>query len=494
VAAAPIVLTLVSAALYSLAFPPLSFSALAWVALVPLFVAAATVPPRRAAACGMLWGVALGVGVGWCLPGMLDRYFGLSPLVGWAALVAVGIGHAGIYVAVFAAWLSWLARRGAGPLAIAAGWGVCEFARSRLLIGNPWALLGYSQVGVSPVMQLADVAGPYGVGVLVAAANAALAGILAPALRPRRPFAALAAVAAALAASLVYGEWRLGQTFASGEPLAVTIVQGAVERAFRWQPEYRTLGLDRYVALTEAAAPPAPGLVVWPENAVDFYLQDPSAERDTLLGAARGLRSDLILGGPSYAYGPAGIRYHNSVWLVRAGRLAGRYDKVRLVPFAEASALAAGGRFEPGRGVHTLRAGPARVGAFVCFEAMYPELVRRFAQGGAEVLANLSNDAWFGSGAPAEHHLRIASVRAIENRRYLLRATTTGISAVIDPYGRIVARSRFGAPAVLRETIRASRVQTPYQRWGDSAAWLAVAFALASTLWHARAAVVPQRR
>jgi apolipoprotein N-acyltransferase len=113
---------------------------------------------------------------------------------------------------------------------------------------------------------------------------------------------------------------------------------------------------------------------------------------------------------------------------------------------------------------------------------MYPELVRRFAIGGAEVLANLSNDSWFGAAAPARHHLEIASVRAIENRRYLVRATTNGFSAVIDPYGRVVARATFGSPEVLTEPVRMSRVRTLYQRWGDAVAWLALAVALAGSV------------
>ena len=105
---------------------------------------------------------------------------------------------------------------------------------------------------------------------------------------------------------------------------------------------------------------------------------------------------------------------------------------------------------------------------------MYPELVRRFADAGAEILANLSNDDWFGSRAAARHHLAIASVRAIENRRFLVRATSNGYSAIVDPHGRIVSRSGFGDPEVLSAIIYRSNAKTPYQRWGDAVAWLAI--------------------
>jgi len=177
------------------------------------------------------------------------------------------------------------------------------------------------------------------------------------------------------------------------------------------------------------------------------------------------------------------------VFLIRRGKLAGRYDKIRLLPFAEEAEF--GGRFsqeqltyEPGRHPHMLRAGDVRVGAFLCFEAMYPDLVRGFALQGAEVLANPSNDDWFGNAAPARHQLDIATVRAIENRRYLVRPTATGFSAIIDPYGHAVVLSGFGTPEVLTGSIRPSQTQTPYQRWGDAAAWIAVGFAIAVSLYH----------
>jgi apolipoprotein N-acyltransferase len=175
------------------------------------------------------------------------------------------------------------------------------------------------------------------------------------------------------------------------------------------------------------------------------------------------------------------------VFLVRRGKVAGRYDKIRLLPFAEVNHFAQlfpglHDHYEPGRLTQMLRATAARVGAFVCFEAMYPALVRDFARKGAEVLANPSNDSWFGDAAPARHELDIASVRAIENRRYLIRATTTGISAVIDPYGRVMAMSEFGSPAVLTASVYRSHARTPYQRWGDSVCWGALFFTLVASL------------
>jgi apolipoprotein N-acyltransferase len=493
----PVVLTLLSAVLYGLCFPPVSLAPLAWIALVPLLAAASRTRPGIAAACGVLWGVAAAYGVGWWFPGMLASFFGLPVLLGWAGFFAVSTLLAGVYFGAFGAWVSWLSRRGAAsPLRIAAGWGACEFARATLLVANPWALLGYSQVSSTRLVQIADLAGPYGIGMLVAAVNTCLAGLLVPALRGRRPLAAWATVAAALVGALVYGEWRLGQTFGDGELVRVAIVQGAVTRAFRAQAGAAAAHVRRYVELTRQASGVRPELVVWPEYAVDVYLQEDSPERAAVLQVAHDLQTDLILGGAHYRDGSGSARYHNSVFVVRRGRLAGRYDKLRLLPFAEERPrwwplVPRGETYEPGPGPSALATSRVRIGAFLCFESMYPELVRQLVGAGAEALANLSNDYWFGHAAPARHQLESASLRAIENRRYLLRATPTGFSAVIDPHGRALALSGFGVAEVLAGTIRASHAETPYQHWGDAACWLALAVVIGSadfglTAWRRR--------
>ncbi len=486
----PFLLTVLSALLYALSFPPVSFFPLAWVALVPFFLSASMVRPIYAAGYGILWGILAAYGVGWWFPEMLAHYFAVSLLVGWLGFFAMSIVLAGVYYGAFAAWLSWLAhRQAANPLVIAAGWGTCEFARANLLVGNPWALSVYSQVPLPWLMQLADATGPYGIGMLIGAVNALVAGLCLPALRGGRAAISSIGIVAVFGFAFLYGEWRLSQTFATSEPVEVAVIQGAIERQSRWNPEHRTASLDRYLALTKEVAATRPRLIFWPEYAVDFYLQEEVPERQALLSMTRDLGADLILGGPSYGYGVSDLFYRNSVFLLRRGRLTGRYDKIRLLPFAEEAEF---GRrlfqeqltYEPGRRLHTLQAGDAQIGAFVCFEAMYPDLARTLALQGAEVFTNPANDDWFGYAAPAQHHLDIATVRAIENRRYLVRPTTTGYSAIIDPHGQTVVRSSFGTPAVLTGAIRLSQAQTPYQRWGDATAWIAVVWVTAVSLYH----------
>lgn len=468
---------------YAASFPPLAWPPAAWVALVPLLVACAALSPARAALAGMCWTAALGAGVAWFLPDMLSRYFALGAVQSWLGAGAVGALN-GIYVSAYAAWVSCLARRrAANPLLLAGGWLVCEFGRAHGVLGSQWALAAYSQVSCAPLIQIADLAGPYGIGMLIAAVNAGIAALAAPALRGRRPRLAATAIAAAVAAVVLYGQWRLGQSFADGAEVSVAIVQAGAPPL---EPSQKGARLARYAELTESTAAPA-DLVIWPEYAVEAYLEEPSPARAAVLGLSRRTHADLILGGPHYTPSPAGTRYHNSAYVVGGGRLAGRYDKHRLVPFAEEDRLAwlLGARptsYSPGTGPAILAASGIRIGASLCLETMFPEVVRQSARDGAEVLVNLSNDAWFGHAAPARHQLEIAALRAVESRRFLLRAAATGFSAVVDPHGRIAAQSELDADQVLVATVRASHAHSPYERWGDAFAWAVIAAVAGATL------------
>lgn len=471
-------LTVVSALLYAAAFPPLSLGWLAWVALAPLFAALANSTLIGGVVLGTLWAGIATIGVGWCFPHMVASYFGAPSIVGWAALLLLAFVLAGGFFAAFGAWLAWMTSRGGtSPLLVAAAWGACELARGRALVG--WALAGYSQVDAAPLIQLAEIAGPYGVGILIAGVNAGLAGLFVPCLRGRFPWTERAAVVAALAAALAFGHARLGDEVGTGEPVRVAALQGAVGGP---APAGAALGeakLARYLELTARAAARGPAIVVWPENAVEFPLVAglPAARR--LRDATRDLEPDLLLGAPSVEIDDQRAVYRNSVYLLRRGVPRGRYDKLRLVPLAEAPLplLRGGfaGRLAPGgapRAIET-RAGLAAV--FLCYEAMYPEVVRRVASApGVALLINPASDAWFGFEPPARHYLDITRVRAIENRRALVRAASTGYSAVVDPFGRVLARGTMSSPGVVEASLRVAHVPTFYRTWGDLVAWTAV--------------------
>jgi apolipoprotein N-acyltransferase len=472
-----------SAALYGLAFAPVpGAAAAAWVALVPFFAATASLRPLGAAGLGLFYGVGLGVATcGW-LPAMLQHYFGLDAAGSALASGAAFVAFCGVHFAAFAAWLAALAWRGpVSPLLVACGFAACEWARASLGVGNPWALLAYSQVDVRPLLQLADLAGPWGIGWLLAFANALGAGVLVAALRPRRPLASAGLLALLIAAALAYGTARLGTDFTSSPPAKVALVQGGIARpdadpgrdAVRSRAE-----LETYLTLSaEAVAAAQPALVVWPEGALDFSPFELTQRSLRLRDAAKALGADLLLGAPRRD--EAGGR-RNAMVLLRGGRVATVHDKLELMPFAERTVLGLGrDAVAPGEEIRLLPSAELRLGAAICSEGMGPAYSRRLVAAGATALANPSNDYWFTSIGAARQQLAKARFRAVETRRPVLRATSTGYSAIVDAKGDLVALSGFGGAEWLAGEVAPSTGITVHQRAGAAfgPALLALCFA-----------------
>lgn len=496
-----ILLLATSALLYAVLLPPFELSTLAFVALVPLLYVLCTSSPGRGFGHGLLWAVMATAAVAWWFPAMLERYFDLSPAWAWLGLVGLGALVVGLPYACFGFFVSWSVERGGlHPLTVASAWGMTEWVRANGPVANPFAQLVYSQSPETAIAQAADLAGPYGVGMLIVAVNASIAGLLLAPLGGRHPRRRLLAAACVVLLAAGYGHLRRQQTFGVGDGVRVALVQGAVARDLEWDRDERDEHLDHYLALTRASKAYAPEVVFWPEFAVDFYLGEPTIQRARLFDGVRDAGADLVLGGSHYRFAQTadGVRtdYLNSVFVVdSSGRLQGeRYDKRRLVPFAEYGPF--GGAFRaatavyvPGGAPRLLESRGLRLGAFICGEALHPEIARELVVAGAEVLVNPSNDYWFGEPQAAAHQLQIASYRAIENRRYLVRPTSTGISAVIDPHGRAMTRSRSDGPEVLHAVLQRSTSVTPYQRIGDLpvlGAALLVAGSIASSLQRGR--------
>lgn len=490
--APPLICTLVSALLYvlPLIWPP-AF-AVAWLALAPFLAVVVRATPARAAGLGMIWGMVSALAMASWLPGMLSGFFGATVPAGWLGLVGIALLlHAPAY-AIFAALLAWTARRGRpGPLLVAALWSGCELLRAHNpWVANPYGLTAYTQVGWPLAVQIADLAGPYGIGFLIASSNALLASLFVPALRGARPRLAAVLGVGAIVLALGYGALSLARPPRGAESVEVALVQtgqAPLRAATRARSE---AALALYLELSAAAVQDGAELVLWPESAIDFYLRERGARSDRVLGASRELGAELIVGGPDYAPSRNDVEYFNAAFVVRDGQLRASYAKARLMPFSEWNPLrgiVAIGSDHYARGeVSLLPTTRAPLGLFICSEAMLPEHVRGYVARGARVLANPSNDAWFGSERAARVQLATAQLRAIESRRWLLRPTPTGYSAVIDPLGRLAARSRYGARELIRSRFEPLDVVTVYQRLGDLFPTLGAAFAV---LW----CLVPER-
>ncbi len=538
-------LAVLSGALQVLPFPiagpvPLWRTAICWFALAPLLAAlldsGADGNPlhvRDGAALGYCAGFIWYLGNCYWIFRTMHYYGGISQPVSAGILVLFCL-YLGLYHALLGAMIctvrrSRLGRNGALALSPFL-WVAVELARSRIT-GFPWDLLGVAQVDNRLLMHLAPVTGVYGVSFVIAAINALwLARITVKDSRYTRPL--LGSVFVAVLAFYLVFLRRAASPVHEGSQAVATLVQQDLGVGVQSQftpplteeeklREFSQLSLfpsmsycagipqlssTQCIHVTSATpensfATPAPtSLIIWPEAPNDFFERDPQV-RDTLAALARTANAPVIAGDIGVdpdPTAPNGYLLYNSAEFIRPdGSLAGRYDKMHLVPFGEytpykklfffaGNLLQNVGVFEPGRRRQVFRSGGHAYGTFICYESIFPDEVRRFVTLGADVLVNISDDGWYGDTSAAWEHLNMVRMRAIENHRWVLRATNTGVTAAIDPYGRVVEAAPRNQRAGLRVSFDYEHDITFYTAHGDWFAYLcslvtiaALAFALA---------------
>lgn len=467
--ATPAILAAISGGLYALALPPVDASLLGWVALTPLFLAVSHVRPAGAFLLGLLWFFVASLGFASPMPHLVSAYFETPWLVGALAFVGLTIGFGPFYGA-WTAWLAWLVRRGCGnSFVAAAGLVVVEWARTSAGSIFGWAVLAHTQTPGALVLQTADLGGAYLPGFVLATTSFALAAALRSELVPRKRSAWIIASAALVLVALGYGALQLREEASSDSELRVAVVQGGIAHAERWQLDRDSEHLHHYLELTLDTDLHEPDLVVWPEYAIAFDIRKRSEDRETLFATTTDGGPELLFGAPFHR--APGI-VQNSAFVLRNGALAGRYDKNELLPFAERSpwpeiTTLDREQYTPGGKAQPISAAGTEIGVFLCSEGLRPDLARHLTRNGATVLANLSNDSWLGTEAAARIQLRSTALRAIENRRPLLRATGSGKSAVVGPDGRVAVESVFGVPDTIFGAVEPTADRTFYTEQGD---------------------------
>jgi apolipoprotein N-acyltransferase len=471
--------------LLAFCFPGLDLGWLAWIALVPLFMA--LLDAGRAQAVRPRQGAWLGFGAGAVFIGALLYWVWIF---GWYAWLALTLYEA-IWFALFGALAVALLRRvprALGPPALAAAWTVVEWARGLGTLGLTWGDLAVSQHRLLPVLQMLDWTGPYGLTFLIALANAALAHWLLTRRQPGEPeiettrsggrwLVVTALVVGLLAAR---GTWLLTETALAFGPgrgaptLPVAVVQGNVDQDVAWDGDYWRRAMSKHARLTMDAARAGARLVVWSETSLPGELRTDPSLRRIVSRLARMAGAELIIGSNDRI----GKEDYNRAFLVdRDGRLRGGYAKRHLVPYGECVPLRAWLPFmdalhvrpfnlTPGEGYVPLR-GDHRLGTVICFESAFPEVARAMARNGAQILVEISNDTWFGRSAAAAQHAAMAPLRAVETRRAFARSTATGISTLVDDHGRIRRQLGLFREGYLLERLPLRGDLTPYVRFGD---------------------------
>jgi apolipoprotein N-acyltransferase len=463
-------LAALSGVLLSVIYPPHGYWLLGWVALVPLLVALRAVGWRHALALGAVTGTVGGMGVtGWWITAAACDYFGLSPLPGLLFTLGVVLLFVTPAFAVFGLLAARLLDRPGAFIFLPAAFVTCEYARAHLA-GNAWALLGQSVENLA-LLQVCDLTGVYGLSFLLTwSAHAATVW--------RRSKAPAAALGLLLAIVFAYGHARVVMIDAlPGPSRQVELVQGNVANHERGRPERFAAHLDHYLQLR--AGDPQPPLILWPEQAIGFFLADNPDLQAAVTRMLAERHAMLLTGAPRSATLDGTAVLFNSAFLLGPDGVIGVYDKRDLLPFVERRLLHTSGPYQAGDKLGVFSTERGVFGVLICFEAIYSTPARRLRQAGAEWLVNVSNDSWFETGGGALQHLQAVRLRAIEQRWSIVRVTNSGISVIIDPAGRELVRLPERTAIALSATVPSTVTRSPYTSWGDAFAWICVGISLA---------------
>ena len=488
----PFFLTFFSGVLLALAFPKINLSLLAWVAFVPLFWIIREKTPRQAFAHGWLAGMGFYLCTVYWVVETIGLYSNIPTLVAVVPLLMMCAILAS-YTGAFAAGLRFHQQRNGSILLLGPPlWVALEWMRSFFFIGFPWVNLGYSQYPFLNLIQCSEVTGVYGLSALVIFINLGIFLVWqAPKLGRGRVVLASVLLLFALSG---WGAWRRAQLAALPpvHQLRVGLIQGNVSQDQKWDKAFQEETLARYERLTREAATKGAELIIWPETAVPFFFQSDLPYQKRLLDLVRELRTPLLFG--AVGWRPRNrneVTLFNRAYLASStGEVLGSYDKIKLAPFGEyipfhdsflffLDKLVEGiGDFAAGTETTVLSLPSAKFGILICFEGIFPDLARRFVANGANLLVNITNDAWFGRSSAPYQHLVMEAMRAVENRVPLVRAANTGFSAVVSLDGQIRARTSLYETTLLVEDLAWPQVTSFYTRYGDVFAYLCALAAL----------------
>jgi apolipoprotein N-acyltransferase len=460
------------------------------------------VPARRGFTLGLLAGLVHYAGTVYWTSGTVATFGGLS----WFIAIPVAfllVLYMSLYVAISCAAAAVMIQRfgGAGLLMAPATWVAAEYARAHVFGGFPWIPLGNAVVSLLPLAQLASVSGVYGLSWLLALLHALIAYVAMTGGR-RRVVAAGAAVVLLLIVSL-WGAARLrdNRLTREGTPVRVALIQGNVPQTEKWDPSRAAAIFERYLRMTREAAARGAQFVLWPESATPFYFDEDPHSAVRVRQLVSEIRTPLLFGTDEVEPGSP-PRYYNSAFILdESGATAAVYRKMFLVPFGEyvpfgtllsfvGPLVDAVSAFSPGQRITMLPVNGHMVSTAICYEVVYPHLIRDGVLQGAELITTITNDAWYGQTSAPWQHFDLATMRAIEQGRYLARAANTGISGIVDPYGRVTLRSALFETTTPIGDVRFLQERTVYARIGDLAAQLAVLITLlgvGASLWNRRA-------
>ena len=471
---------LLSGILLFLSFPKFGLGFIAWIAFVPLFIALRNIISLwRALLLGWIAGLTACIGIIYWITYVVVNYGHLPFYLGITIMLMLAC-YLSLYFALFAAGIVYFRRKVPLYLVAPVLWVCLEYLKSHLFTGFPWENLGYSQFDNIFFIQIADIVGVFGLSYLIILLNTTFFEIITE--RSKKSFALAASVILLWSGVYAYGIWRIhqiDQSLKDAPAMEVSLIQGNINQSIKWNESFQKETINIYEELSLRNPPANGGLIVWPETAVPFNFQDASDLHRQVTDLSIKTKSWFVFGSMSYAAGSGKTEYYNSAYLLSPkGDIHGKYDKVHLVPYGEyvplrtifpfIRSLAAGiGDFAEGKGFYPLNMGERKIGVMICYEGILPEAARMYKNAAAELLVNITNDAWFGTTSAPYQHLSMSIFRAVETRLYLVRAANTGISAIVAPTGKILAKTEIFKKDEIHGRVKFITLPTFYAKYGD---------------------------
>jgi apolipoprotein N-acyltransferase len=493
----------------ALAFPWNDHEWLGWIALVPFFVALCNRKPVSGYLLSFLWVVVL-------YPTLGPWLFNIR---GYSLLQhAIFDFYLGFIWGPFGLSFCIVARRWGTASALVAApflWVTFEFLRSNLgFMAFPWGMIAHSQYLNIPIIQIASVFGTYSISFLLVLINSAIAALVlylvggngkliqlvAPSVSKRWMVSISIPAVFFIITAYIFGGYVVSSPTA-GQKISVSVVQGNIEQKNKWDSKYARTIMQAYTTLTEEAAGHRPDLIVWPEAATPWSITQAPQLYQEIRRLARNANASLLLGSSSHVKfkkgAPKKSTYQNSAFLIgpRKEDRRQQYDKMVLLPFGEylpmkdkipwsAINIPDPGSFLPGKDYALFNGPTGRIGVAICWESIFAEHVRQLVRRGAQLVINISNEAWFGKTAAPYQMLSMNVFRAVENNVFVVRCSNTGVSCFIDPNGRILKRVQDsnGEDLFVRgtatETVTLLNSSTFYTRHGDVLPYVCIVFSV----------------
>lgn len=477
------VLSILAGVIFSFSFPKWDYYMFDWVIIVPLIYSMLD-RPKYSFFYGLLFGLISNYIIFYWVVEVITNYSNIPFPV--ALLINLLLtAYLALYWGVWAYFGSYIiSKKTTDSLWILPfAWVLLEYIRGNILTGFPWCLLGYSQYKFLPISQIASIAGIYGISFLLILANCAFSVALIKKLRGAKWKYGIWATVIIIFACIAWGKIRLENYKDPKYNENVGIVQGNIPQDIKWLRVLADEHFNKHIDLTISTMSAGAKLIVWPESAITVFLIEDKRKYDQIMKISKAYNAYLLIGADYREINDKEVKYFNSAFFIDPydNRIQ-IYSKIHLVPFGEYVPLKrflwfidkfveGVSDFSAGKEYTLFKYKEHKISTQICYEIIFPNISREFVKRGSELITTITNDAWFGKTSAPYQHFAMAVMRAIENKRYLVRSANTGISGIINPVGKIIHQSELFTDYIIIDKVSFLNEKTIYNKYGD---WLCI--------------------